>query len=140
MLASPIFSAKKIWKYPCQTESMGVERNCSSKSQGDEDDSTGLRTLTAYITPRTRCVPPEAPNQRAATAKIKALERGTARFPVLVFPPFELNRAKFICGAAAGDGAVYADWLPVSQGQRQAQQPPGLTARERLPRWELRAD
>ena len=63
---------------------IGVEGNCSSKSRGGEDDSTGLRTQTATITPRTRCVPPEALIS-AATAKTKALKRGAARFPVLVF-------------------------------------------------------
>jgi len=113
---------------------MGVEGNCSSKSQGDEDDSTGLRTLRAYITPRTRCVPLEAPIQRATTAKIKALEWGTARFPVLVFRVFEFTRSKFICDAVGGDGAACADRLSARREQRQGQQPPELTGRERLPR------
>jgi hypothetical protein len=117
-----------------------VEENCSSKSQGDEDDSTGLRTLTAHITPRTRCVPPEAPNQTTATAKIKALEQGAARFPVLVFLAFEFTRSKFICGAAGGDGAVYAGWLSVRPGWRPGQQPRELTAQERSPRWRRQAN
>ena len=69
---------------------IGVERNCSSKSHGGEDDSTGLRTQTAYITPRTRCVPPEALNS-AATAKTKVTKRGAARFPVLVFARWNAN-------------------------------------------------
>ena len=72
----------------CQSRGIGVQGNCSSKSCGGEDDSTGLRTQTADITPRTRCVPPEALNS-AATAKTKSAETGSRQVPRFGFctPP-----------------------------------------------------
>ena len=68
--------------------------NCGSISHGGEDDSTGLRTQTATITPRTRCVPPEALIS-AATAKTKSAETGGRLAPRFgfctqgtpIFPP-----------------------------------------------------
>ena len=68
---------------------MGVKGNCSSISHGGEVDSTGLRTQTADITPRTRCVPPEA-LKNAATAK-KSAEMGSRQAPRFGFYPGEAN-------------------------------------------------
>jgi hypothetical protein len=65
---------------------MGVEGNCSSISQGGEVDSTGLRTQTANITPRTRCVPPETLIS-ATTAKTQSAKTGSRLVPRFGFLP-----------------------------------------------------
>ena len=48
----------------CQMLCTGVQITCSSNVHGGEDDATGLRALTADITPLMRCVPRATPNMR----------------------------------------------------------------------------
>jgi hypothetical protein len=69
----------------CQIDCGGVEENCSVKSQGGEDDSTGLRTRPATITPRMRCVPPGALKRR--DGEMKSAEMGSRQAPHFGFRP-----------------------------------------------------
>jgi hypothetical protein len=92
------FSAPwNLQRRSCQRRRAGVEGNCSSKSCGGEVDSTGLRTQTAAITPRTRCVPPEA-LKNAATAKTKSAKTGGRQVPRFSF---------FLAGKSISRLAIY---------------------------------
>ena len=112
----------------------GVQRNCSSNVHGGEDDSTGLRALTADITPLMRCVPRATPNMRRR-GNCKSAGTGSRQAPrsclrrdwnrllqagfrrglralclrgTRCFAGFRVFRFFFARGAAAGVGGIAA--------------------------------